>query len=123
MDILSRLKEIIAFSGLSVRAFAMKCGIPQKTLDNQVKGLRGISLETFVSIAHAFPEISAEWLLRGEGGMLKSDPIDTNAERILKLVDTIAMQQDTISEKNKEIATLSDRINQLETQLKNNKQL
>lgn len=117
MDILSRLKEIIAFSGLSVRAFAMKCGIPQKTLDNQVKGLRGISLETIISVAHTFPEISSEWLLRGDGEMLKSEPIDANADRVIKLVDTITMQQDTISEKTKEIADLKERVRQLEVQL------
>lgn len=70
MDILTRLKEIITFYGLSVRAFAIKCGIAQKTLDNQLKGLRAISLETVISVLQTYPEVSAEWLTRGEGVML-----------------------------------------------------
>ena len=35
MDILTRLKEIVAYSGMSIRALAIRSGIPQKTLDNR----------------------------------------------------------------------------------------
>ena len=118
MDILSRLKEVVAFSGLSVRAFSIKCGISQKTLDNQIKGLRSLSLDTTVSVLHAFPEISSEWLLRGEGQMLINKGCDSaEAERLNKLVDTIGTLQDTIKAKSDQIATLTERIKQLETQL------
>lgn len=118
MDILSRLKEIVSFSGLSIRAFAIKCGIPQKTLDNQIKGLRAVSLDTTVSILHAFPEISSEWLIRGVGTMLIT-PSDNSAEteRINKLIDTITLLQDTINSKSETIAVLNERIKQLENQL------
>lgn len=118
MDILSRLNEVIAYSGLSVRAFAVKCGIPQPTLDKQIKGLRGVSLETTVSVLHTFPEISGEWLTRGVGDMMirKTDN-SAELERINKLVDTIATLQDTINMKNETISALSERIKQLESQL------
>ncbi len=116
MDMLSRLKEIIAFYGLSVRAFAIKCGIAQKTLDNQLKGIRTISLETVISILKTFPDVSAEWLTRGEGTMLiKKDKDSAETERLNKLVDTIGTLQDTINAKNDMIATLNERIKQLES--------
>lgn len=118
MDILSRLKEVISFSGLSVRAFAIKCGISQKTLDNQIKGLRGLSLETTVSILHAFPEISSEWFMRGEGQMMiNKTGVSPDMERLSKLVDTITTLQDAINAKNDIISTLNERIKQLENQL------
>lgn len=118
MDILHRLKEIIANSGLTNNAFAKKCGINTPTLDRQLKGLRGISTETVMSVLKAFPEISSEWLLRGEGEMITGDKTDASMERVLKLVDTISTLQDAINEKSKTIATLKERIAQLENQLK-----
>lgn len=118
MDILSRLKEIIAFYGLSGRAFAIKCGIAQKTLDNQIKGLRAVSLETIVSVLQTFPEISSEWLTRGAGQMLiQKDDDSAELARLNKLVDTITTLQDTINAKNDIIALQSERIKQLENQL------
>lgn len=114
MDILQRVKEILSYSGCSVRAFSIKCGISQPTLDKQIKGLRAISLETILNILYAFPEISTEWLMRGVGSMLK---IDKESDRINKLVDTIATLQDTINLKNETIAILTERNKQLESQL------
>ncbi|MDE6130790.1 MAG: helix-turn-helix domain-containing protein, partial [Muribaculaceae bacterium] len=72
MSLQQRFNDIIAYTKLSVRAFANKCEISQATLDKQIKGLRSISIETVQSVLNTFPEISAEWLLRGEGEMLKS---------------------------------------------------
>lgn len=118
MNILQRLKEVISYSGVSVRAFSIKCGISQTTLDKQIKGLRSVSIETIMSVLYAFPEISAEWLMRGIGTMLANKDINTiEAERINKLIDTITTLQDTINAKNDTIATLSNRIIQLENQL------
>lgn len=118
MDALQRLKEVLAYSGQSVRAFSIKCGISQPTLDKQLKGLRGISIETMMSVLYAYPEISAEWLMRGEGVMLiKMDKDSAEMERLNKLIDTITTLQDTINAKNELITTLSERIKQLESQL------
>ena len=116
MDALQRLKDVLVYSSLSVRAFAIKCGISQPTLDKQIKGLRSISIETLMSVLYAFPEISAEWLMRGSGDMIRrSQPNSAELERINKLVDTIATLQDTINLKNETIASLMERNKQLES--------
>ena len=109
---ISRIKDIIKLSGLSDRAFALKCGINQQTLFNQLKGIRAISLDTVISICKTFPEISRDWLLLGEGDMFKSQSRET--ERINKLVDTIATLQESINAKSETIAILNDRIKQIE---------
>lgn len=117
MDVLTRLKEIVKFSGLSVRAFSIKCGISQTTLDKQVKGLRSVSLETIVGTLYGFPEISAEWLLRGEGDMVKTIEVNSKElERINKLNNVVETLQDVIDERNATIANLNERIKQLENQ-------
>ncbi len=125
MDILQRLKEILDYSGHSVRAFAIKCGIAQTTLDKQIKGLRSVSIETVMSVLYAYPEISAEWLMRGEGPMLHSlavnpdvEKLNTLVDTITTLVDTITTLQETINAKSEQIATLTERIKQLENKAK-----
>lgn len=119
MDILQRLKEIQLNSGLSLRAFAAKCSVSQATLDKQIKGLRGVSLETIMNVLYAFPDISAEWLMRGAGQMLvPADGNSVETTRINKLVDTITTLQDTINAKSDTIEALNERIKQLESQLR-----
>lgn len=113
---IERVKKVIAHTGLSDRAFAIKCGINQPTLFNQLKGLRNISLDTIKAVANTFPEISGDWLLTGNGEMIKVEPA-MDIDRIATLVDTIATLQKAISEKDKTIAILADQIEQLKNQL------
>ena len=112
---IDRIKDIIKLSGLSDRAFALKCGINQPTLFNQLKGIRAISLDTVLSIYKTFPDVSTNWLLLGEGDMLKSQSRET--ERINKLVDTIATLQESINTKSETIALLNEKIKLLESQI------
>ena len=71
-DMISRIKEIIAYYSLSNRAFAIKCGLKDNTFINQLNGVREVSLNTINAILLSFEDISAEWLLRGKGQMLLS---------------------------------------------------
>lgn len=117
MTILDRLKKVHEHSGLTLRAFAINCGISQPTLDKQFKGLRGVSIETISSVLTAYPSVSAEWLIRGEGEMLKQEVSSKELERINKLTNVAETLQDVIDSKNQTIADLTERIKQLESQL------
>lgn len=120
MDLLHRLKDIIAYTGLSVRAFSIKCNISQTTLDKQLKGLRAVSIETIMSVLYSMPDISAEWLMRGEGVMLiNNQPSSVELERISKLTNVVESLQEVIDTKNQTIATMTERIKQMETQQTN----
>lgn len=116
MGIVERLQKILSYSNLSVRALAIKCSLKQQTLDKHIKGISEPSANTLMSIAAAFPELSTEWLLLGNGPMLKEDK-DKEPERINSLIDTITTLQDTIKSKSDMIAILTERIKQLENQL------
>lgn len=105
--------------GASTRSFALKCGLRQNTLSNQLNGMRELSLQTVMAILNSNSQLSAEWLMRGDGEMFVADqPNSAELDRINKLVDTIATLQDTINAKNDTIASLTDRIKQLENQIK-----
>lgn len=117
---IERIKKIINHYGLSDRAFAIKCGIKQNTFSNQINGVREISLQTINSILITFEKISAEWLLRGNGEMLltSEQPTASNEnDRLSKLIDTIAFQQDTINNLHGRIKELETTNKRLETQV------
>lgn len=121
---IERIKTIIAHYDLSIRAFAIKCGLKDNTLTNQLNGVRELSLATVNAILSTFEDISSEWLLRGKGTMLLSDieherniiP-DSNMERMNRLVDTIATLQGALNEKDKTIKLLEEKVKRLETEL------
>ena len=115
---ISRIKEIIAYSGLSDRAFALKCGLAQNTLNRQLNGVRELSLSTVNAILNTFEDISSEWLLRGKGIMfLSQNAPDPNIERINKLVDTITILQDAINQKTKTAQLLEEKLRKAEGEL------
>ena len=57
----------------SIRNFAFVIGMPERTINTYIKTGRTPSLEVIDAILRTFPDISAEWLIRGEGSMLKSE--------------------------------------------------
>lgn len=73
MEILQRIKELIEAKECSVNSFAKKIGIGQTTLNTYLKLDRYPAYETLHAILHTFPDVSAEWLMRGEGDMFICD--------------------------------------------------
>ena len=70
--IIQRIKEIIENKSLSESQFSKLISANQKTINQQLKGERGISIDTILSILSSFEHISSEWLLRVKGNMFKS---------------------------------------------------
>ena len=114
---IARIQQLKDHFGLSTRAFAIKCGMNQPTLDRMLKGINALNLNCVSSILQSFPDVSAEWLMRGEGPMLQSLAVNPDVEKLNTLVDTITTLQETIKAKSETIAMLKDRITQLENKL------
>ena len=72
MKIVERLRLLIEDKGYNPKTFAEKIGIAQRTINNYVNG-RFPSYEAIHAILHTFPDVSAEWLMRGEGEMYICD--------------------------------------------------
>lgn len=72
-SMLERLKDVISVKSSSILDFSNKIGVPQTTLNNQIKSPRGISVSVILLTLQTFPDISAEWLLRGKGEMILSE--------------------------------------------------
>ena len=113
-SILERLKDIILAKSSSILDFSNKIGVPQTTLNNQIKSPRGVSVSVILLTLHTFPDISAEWLLRGKGEMFLSEnlppilgdesenDLDTHAmlAQARKEIDTLHIELASLKEKN-----------------------
>lgn len=75
-----RFKELIRAKSSSILDFSKRIDIAQTTLNSQLCSTRGISINVIMLTLNAFPDISAEWLLRGIGSMYKDAEASTNIE-------------------------------------------
>lgn len=67
-----RIISLFAESGVSINSLSNGDKAFQRKMNRQINEGAAITCETITSILEAFPNISAEWLLRGEGEMLKT---------------------------------------------------
>ena len=65
---------ILAESGLNPTQLAKMFDVNQKTLNSQINSTTTLSVSTILLILKALPDLSAEWLLRGNG-----EPMRTNS--------------------------------------------
>ncbi len=126
-DLNERILQIANYYKLTKPAdFAKKTGFSHQVASNYLKGTRIPNGEALCIIKQTF-DVSADWLLTGEGEMLKSnidgestsptiiyksDPRD--AEILAANKDTIETQKETIETQRELISTLKQRINDLE---------
>ena len=90
-----RVKQVIDANGISITKLSIELNIPQTTLNRQVSGVSTLSSAVVESILAYFPNLSAEWLLRGKGEMYlqtqdskeenSSDEVEILKDEILRL--------------------------------------
>ena len=97
-----RLKMIISYLGTNTNAFARSVETSQQTLDNYIKG-RTPSLEVIEKIVKKYPKIDCNWLITGEGEMLKN-----NIQNIENKHITEKIEHDKISTSNQTSLSISE---------------
>lgn len=68
MTVKDRLTAFIKYKGLTVKKFELLCGLSNGYVQSMRKGLGTQKLENVLS---EFPDLSRDWLLYGEGEMLR----------------------------------------------------
>lgn len=76
MDIRKRLKDILLHYNETLNSISSDNAM-QTRLSRQVNGGASITCETILRFLEVFPDVSAEWLLRGKGKMLLTDNMPT----------------------------------------------
>lgn len=72
-DVRQRIRKVLESQGITLNAISKSMGYPQSNLNKQVNFATSISLKTMLVILDYAKNVSSEWLLRGEGEMLKSE--------------------------------------------------
>ena len=106
MGIIERIKQFADFKGISIRKFCEVVGIANGAFTK----IKSVGSENILKIFYAFPDINLEWLITGQGSMLKSAaPVADNKfamELIEKKDETIKKLERTIWEQEKQIEEL-----------------
>jgi bacteriophage CI repressor helix-turn-helix domain len=70
MSISNRLREVMEYKGLSIKAFAELLDMPYRTLQNYLLNERDPSAEVLIKISDVL-NVDLNWLMCGEGGMFR----------------------------------------------------
>lgn len=68
-----RIREFIDSLGINDNQFAKSIGITQSVIASMFSRNTEPSSKVVVSILNAYADLSAEWLMRGEGSMIKDE--------------------------------------------------
>lgn len=73
MSLNERISKVIEYSKLSSSEFADEIDVQRSSISHITSGRNKPSLEFIIKIKSRFPEILWDWLVTGDGEMLKSD--------------------------------------------------
>ncbi|MEX0273278.1 MAG: hypothetical protein AB3N16_02760 [Flavobacteriaceae bacterium] len=71
-SLLQRIEQIIENKNISYNKFEIAIGASRGTISRAIRQDTNIGSRLIENILHMYPEISAEWLLRGEGQIWRS---------------------------------------------------
>lgn len=80
-SVYQRLMSILENKQLSVNALSKIIGMSQTTLNTQLKGERTLAASVVEKFLLSFPDVSAEWVMRGTGSMYL-DQTKTNVTEV-----------------------------------------
>lgn len=118
-----RLKSYIKSLNISVRQFERDCGLCNAYVNSIRQGIQPDSLK---KIVEKYPTLNVEWLLTGEGTMLRFDATaSTEEEEIAKATDMykammeeLARMKKELEDKDKFIEKLNERIDMQDNVIK-----
>ena len=95
-----RTIEFVKYKGITMKSFEIKCGLSTGYVTSMRKGF---GLDKLNNVLTAFPELNRDWLLYGEGEMIKS----VNSSPTLdKAIDEIAEQRKLVAKSQEQIDRL-----------------
>ena len=77
--IYQRIMLILDNKQVSVNALSKLAEMSQTTLNTQLKGERALSANVVAKVLSIFPDVSAEWLMRGVGTMYSNQDADDSS--------------------------------------------
>lgn len=84
--VFERVSEFVESRPESKNSLAGLCGMSAQTFGRYVNGENKVTVSLIESLLRAFPNLSSDWLIRGEGPMYIDDlPDDDDTDQVLDL--------------------------------------
>lgn len=87
MSISNRLREVMEYKGLSIKAFAELLDMPYRTLQNYLLNERDPSAEVLIKVSDVL-NVDLNWLMRNEGEMfyssINSSKLNEKEQQLIK---------------------------------------
>ncbi|WP_281773732.1 helix-turn-helix domain-containing protein [Haemophilus parahaemolyticus] len=87
MSINNRLREVMEYKGLSIKAFAELLDVPYRTLQNYLLNERDPSAEVLIKVSDVL-NVDLNWLMRNEGEMfyssINSSKLNEKEQQLIK---------------------------------------
>lgn len=103
LELLARVKQAKQINRLTIMQIAKEAGMHQPTVTNQLNGHFNLDIRVVLAVAKLCPNISAEFLLRGNGDVLidrtdnvKQAQLEARIARLERLIDSQNSQTKTL---------------------------
>ena len=107
-DVKRRVREVLAEYQSNPTQLSRQFSVNQKTLNSQINDVTTLSVSTILLILKAFPDVSAEWLLRGTGNM-KIQEVKNDNRISAEDAELVALSHDLI----RVVGKIMDKANKL----------
>ena len=91
--LLERCKQARQLNRLSIAAVATEAGMRKATVSNQFSGYFNLDIRVVLAVARMCPNVSAEYLLRGQGDIIR----DGDSRQYAEIIDRIEKIEQTMN--------------------------
>ena len=116
-NLLLRIQALAESEGITITALERSLGASKGVISRAIKYGTDIQAKWVCIIVENYPHISADWLLKGEGSMVKQSPSNDNNQINDKLLSIIKDKAEAIRQQAEEIGSLKQRIQDLTRRL------
>ena len=117
MSVKERLIQFLNYKGISKSEFGRVIGVSNSFVSSMAKSIQPDKLKR---ITLNYPELNPEWLLTGEGEMIRNEPVKNNSDVVIPrdVLDIMKKQADSLEKRDSQIDEL---IGMLKDQLNSKK--
>lgn len=117
---LNRIKYYLDYKGIKVSAFEKEVGMSNGSFASQLKNNKTIGVDKLENILKRFPDLNPDWILTGNGDMLKLDVLSDDKvvyQKVYKLKEKSIDYKELAEARKETIESLKKIIVILEAQI------
>lgn len=100
-EVFNRVLEVIEYYSIDIKPFCLKIGFGYSTFINYSNSLRKPNnLDLYLKVLNTFEDISAEWLMRGEGEMIKKSTGGIPDGELIKMINDMRKEIISLAKEN-----------------------